>query len=111
MNGFDRTVGRLGERIRRLRQAQGLTQKGLAEKADVFDVGELERARKVKGGTVNPRIETLYRIAVALDVSFEELFGHPPLDEEAVRITRLLEGQDPSTRGKAVRLLEVLVQG
>lgn len=71
-------------------------------------MGELERGRKVKGGAVNPRIETLYRIAVALDVDMEELFGYSALDEDAVRISRLLEGQDKSVKEMAVRIVEVV---
>lgn len=109
MDGFEGAVEKLGQRIRQLRQQKGLSQKELAEKAGVFDVGELERGRKVKGGAANPRVETLYKIAVALGVDMEELFGHSALDEDAVKISRLLEGQDKGVKEMAVRIVEVVV--
>lgn len=109
MDGFQQAVERIGQRIRQLRQEKGFTQKDLAEKAGVFDVGELERGRKVKGGLVNPRIETLYKIASALDVRIEEFFGQTAPDEEAVKISRLLEGHESGVKERAVKLVEVLV--
>lgn len=109
MNGFQREVTRLGQRIRQLRRQKGLTQRQLAEKAGVFDVGELERGYKVKGGSaVNPRIETLSRIAVALDVQLEELFGHAVPDEAVQRISTLLDGRSADMKRQAVRIVEVL---
>lgn len=63
--------------------------------------------REVKNGAMNPRLETLYRIAVALGVDIEELIGHT-IDEEAVKINRLLEGQDKSVKEMAVRMVEVV---
>jgi len=111
MDEFQKAVERLGQRIREIRQAQGLTQRDLADKAGVFDVGEPERGRKVKGGPVNPRLETLHKIALALDVDVEGLFGHSAPDEDAVKISELLEGQNAGAKEQAVRIVEVLVGG
>lgn len=107
MEEYSGAVQRVGARIRDLRQSRGMTQKELAEKAGVFDVGELERGYKVKGGVVNPRLETLCRIADALGVGLEEIFGVGKLEEEVVEIKRLLEGQSEERKRQAVRLVEV----
>jgi transcriptional regulator with XRE-family HTH domain len=111
MDGFQQVAQRIGQRIRELRRKKGITQRELAEKAGVFDVGELERGRKVKGGPANPQIETLHKIAVALDVDIAELLGQSVLDETAVRISGLLEGQEGKVKEQAVKLIEVLVRG
>ena len=66
----------------------------------MFDVGELEKGYKVKGGAVNPRIETLFKISSALGASLEQLFGHDPLDEETGGISRLLEGKAPALENR-----------
>ena len=108
MSDYEEELRRLGERIRRLRKQKRLTQRELAEKAGVFDVGELERARKVKGGTVNPRLETLWRIAQALDAGLAELIGGEALDEDAEMISRLLQGIEESTRRKVISVVKTM---
>lgn len=59
----------LGEAIRQLRQAAGLSQEQLAERAttDLTQIGGLER------GTRNPSYSTLVRIAAALDTRAGEI--------------------------------------
>jgi transcriptional regulator with XRE-family HTH domain len=67
-----RTFGaRLGARIRARREALGLTQAALAERAGLTSnyVGVLERGLKV------PTIDTLITIAKALDISLVALLG------------------------------------
>ena len=91
MDGLEGVIERLGRRIRQLRQLRGLTQKQLAEKAGIFDVGEIERGSKAKGGIPNPRIETLHKVALALEVDVEELFGQAAMDKETQVITALLQ--------------------
>jgi XRE family aerobic/anaerobic benzoate catabolism transcriptional regulator len=58
-----------GERIRKLRRAQGWRQIDLAEQSGVHEVhiSDLER------GTREPGLRTLSKIASALDVSLSEL--------------------------------------
>jgi transcriptional regulator with XRE-family HTH domain len=60
----------IGSRVRAIRKAKGLTQEGLARRAEVNlqVVGMLER-----GETVDPHISNLRSIARALDVSVAEL--------------------------------------
>ena len=61
----------IGKRIRTFRNAQGISLEELSFKADLnaAHLGQIER------GLRNPTIETLNRIATALDISFYELIG------------------------------------
>lgn len=108
MSAYEEELVRMGGRIRQLRKLRGLTQRQLAEKAGVFDVGELERGRKVKGGSVNPRLETLWRISHALDSNLAELIGGEMVDEDAERIARLLERLDEPARKKVEAVVQLL---
>lgn len=60
----------LGEKIRQLRKLRELSQEQLGERARISYkfIGEVER------GTVNPSLDSLIRIARALNVSVRELF-------------------------------------
>ncbi len=59
----------LGRAIRRLRQAQHLSIEALAYEAGV-SAGHLG---KIERGHVNPRLETLFGLAGALGITFENL--------------------------------------
>ncbi len=59
----------LGENVRRLRQAKGLTQQSLASRAAV----SLPALRNIEAGKVMPKVDTLQFIAQALDSSVFEL--------------------------------------
>lgn len=74
----DSFQAQLGERIRELRKAWGLTQEQLAERADVHVsfVGNVERGENV------PSIKTLRRIAKALGVSVKDVFDFPDEDTD-----------------------------
>ena len=63
-------MGSIGTNISRYRKQQDMTQKELAEKAgiDLFTLSKIET-----GATPNPTIETMKRIADALDVSVDHL--------------------------------------
>jgi transcriptional regulator with XRE-family HTH domain len=58
-------IGRFGENLKRIRIARGLSQEGLMDLADVHrtQISEYER------GKVQPQIEILVRLAVALEVN------------------------------------------
>lgn len=64
---------KLGETIRRLRKAAGLTQQELADKLGVSNnaVSQFERDVTVPG------VFTLYDLAAALGASYGVLFGEP----------------------------------
>jgi transcriptional regulator with XRE-family HTH domain len=61
---------KIGKNIKKLRQAKDLSQDRLSKLADVSynSIIKLET-----GGITNPTIETLQKIAKALDVSVDEL--------------------------------------
>jgi transcriptional regulator with XRE-family HTH domain len=60
----------IGENIKKLRQAKGLSQDRLSKVADVSynSIIKLET-----GGITNPTIETLQKISKALEVSVDDL--------------------------------------
>lgn len=66
----DRVGTQLGDHIRSRREAAGLTQEGLARKADL-PLGAVQRAELAKH---QPRLETLVKIAEALDCTLADLF-------------------------------------
>ncbi|MBI5546511.1 MAG: helix-turn-helix transcriptional regulator [Deltaproteobacteria bacterium] len=70
----------LGKRIRQLRQSrpEKLTQEDLAERADI----SVSFLSMIERGERAPHIETLIRVAAALDVSISELFLFAESEEE-----------------------------
>ncbi len=60
---------KLGDNIRRIRLAKGMTQGDLCRKLEV-DRGYMSN---VESGKKNPTLSTIERIAKALDVSIDEL--------------------------------------
>ena len=74
-----------GERLAFLRRQAGLTQVSLAERAEVH----VTQLRRYEGGTTEPTLGALRRLAVALSVSADALvFGEEPRlpADEAIRL-------------------------
>ena len=63
------------ERIKEICSQKGITQKELAEKLGITDIS-LNKSLRGK----YPQLQTLERIAVALNVSVSELFDQPTTD-------------------------------
>ena len=61
----------MATRLKRLREAVGLTQQDLAEQAEV----SLSAVRQWERGDRTPNLEVACRLADALDVSLDELAG------------------------------------
>jgi transcriptional regulator with XRE-family HTH domain len=83
----------LAERIKALRRAAGLTQEGLAEKADISPeyLSRLETTRQV------PSLDTVVDLAEALQTTPAALLADPKEeagDERIVRIAAMLGGVD-----------------
>lgn len=68
----------IGERIRAARKEKLMTQKQLGEKCGMAD----SAIRKYESGSQNPKIETLQRIAAALDADVAVLMGTDPVPQE-----------------------------
>lgn len=100
----------LGRRIRSLRQARGLTQQQLGERADLNYkyLGAVER------GEENPSLLVLERIATALEVELLDLFrfAHEETNPKALRksLDRLLAAADTDQLQMACKLLKALLE-
>jgi transcriptional regulator with XRE-family HTH domain len=72
----DDLAPRLAENVRHLRQARGFTQQQMAR------LSKLPRATwaNIESGGANPTLGVLHRVAVALQVSLEELVQKPRAD-------------------------------
>lgn len=87
----------IGQRIRQIRQQRGYTQKKVAEACGMAD----SAIRKYESGAQVPRIETLQRIASALNVPVIELLG--TVDEMDKQITeKLTDAKKSLDEGKGV---------
>jgi transcriptional regulator with XRE-family HTH domain len=60
---------KIGNRIRELREAKGISQQNLAAVCN-FEKANLSR---IEAGRTNPTISTLYRISQALGITISEL--------------------------------------
>lgn len=58
-----------GSRIKEIRKQKGLTQKQLGEKCGMYE----SQIRKYENGKANPKIETLQKIATALECNLSDL--------------------------------------
>lgn len=64
-----------GDNIRRIRKEKGLTQSQLAKKAGISEIS----VRKYESGKRKPKLETMEKIANALDVPLDEILDHRSL--------------------------------
>lgn len=71
---------RIGRNIRRLRREKGMTQEGLAEASGL----SMKMIQKLENGQQGFRMDTIIRVAVALDVSLDILAG---MKKEDKRVT------------------------
>lgn len=78
-----------GERIRAARKNVGLTQKALGDKCQMPD----SQIRQYELGMVNPKVETLKRIADALDIPVSELID-PTVLQLSKDVIDLFSGSD-----------------
>lgn len=59
-----------GLQLRKLRQAKGISMRGLAKEADI----EYSQLSKIERGVINTTISTVYTLAQALDIPVKEFF-------------------------------------
>lgn len=100
----------LGERLRALRLAAGLTQEKLAERADVHAtyVGQLERGEK------NATVESVCKLTRALGTDPAALFAHLPgaasQPAPAEEIYQLIQGCTEQEQQELLQLLTAIVK-
>jgi len=84
----------IGQRVRTVREARGLTQENLAHAAGMSrnQVQNLERNRtSAPGQPANPTVETIFRIAWALDITPDALtptLDGPPVEHYGATLDR-----------------------
>jgi len=103
----DREIASIGERIQRARKVAELSLNALAEASGVSKgyISQLEN-----GGAVNPSIDTLKKIAVALGLTPQDLLAEPKRPAQSSR--RLPRGlaaflQERETHGKPIPIEDV----
>ena len=99
----------LGERIRELRKACGLTQEQLAERIGV----EQKHVSRIELGTNYPTIKRLEKIAEALNLPMQSFFDFLHLDDDdkqAASIEEMLRELDTSSRKIACRMIKAIIK-
>lgn len=101
---MNHTRGDLPDQVRQWRTYRGLTQTELEQRARLSH----NAISRIETGAVSPRLETVERIAGALELDVEELqFRAPaahPTDDHSEALTVLMErlGELPESRRRAV---------
>ena len=97
------------DRIRHLRRQRDISQEELALRSGINTVyyGQIERGQKC------PTVDTLYKIAVGLDVPLPDLlrFDDPPTDMEDLNayVERLIRRIPPNKATQVVKVLETVI--
>jgi len=78
----------LGERLRRVREARGMTQSDVHLLTDILPI----HISRIERGNTLPTLETIERLAVALEVPVWSLFYHAHGQTEALFPVRLAGG-------------------
>ncbi|MCB1202895.1 MAG: helix-turn-helix transcriptional regulator [Verrucomicrobiae bacterium] len=103
----------VGPRIRALRLEQGLTIPQLAEKAGV-SAGLLSQLENAEGEKANPNLQTLQKIARALNVTIGDLLGNAIAKSHRIipeRIDKGLSEFITSSRRRGIELDDAVLQG
>lgn len=91
----------LGRRIKELRKIRGLSQEELSEKVDI-DPKHLSR---IEVGRGFPSLDTLEKIAKALNVEMKDFFEFAHEARSAKELMKTLEGLAKETDEDSLRLL------
>jgi len=101
----------VGQRIREYRLKKGLSQEELAHRAELHTahLGRIERGEK------NPTLESIEKIANALEISFEELFSfdvEPTNEKEPMidKIVSYLRAMTPEEQKDVYRTVRMLMK-
>ena len=99
----------LGERIKELRKAKGLSQNSLSEKVDI----ETKHLSRIEVGKSYPSLDTLQRIAKALEADLKDFFDFTPemtREQCLKRISTLLKNASSSELSLILRLIKTITQ-
>jgi len=99
----------IGTRIKDIRIQKGLTQEQLAEKTDINS----KYLSSIERGKENPTLNTLIKVAKALDASFDDVFSQleieDPEDRKVLLMSLLNEADDEQLK-LAYRILSVIIR-
>lgn len=99
----------LGQRIQRLRREKGWTQRELEQRAGI----ENRNLTRYESDKVRPRVESLTKIAEALEVSVDELTSNEPdtqfQDKELLNQFLAIEKMDEQDRFAIKRILQAMI--
>jgi transcriptional regulator with XRE-family HTH domain len=113
MHAYEDVVLGLAKRVQLLRKKLLLTQAALANRAGVTveTVARLERVvRGRASANSNPSLETLSRLATALDVELHELLAPGPVvQRKSNQLSRMLDNASPAFTQRIMRIVEVLL--
>ena len=111
---YEDVVLRLAKRVQLLRKNLGMTQAALASRAGVTveTVARLERVVRGRlSANSNPSLETLARLATALEVELHELLApEPVVQRKNHQLSYLLEGASPAVTQRILRVAEALLR-
>jgi transcriptional regulator with XRE-family HTH domain len=111
---YEAVVFRLAKRVQQLRKNLGMTQAALASRAGVTveTVARLERVVRGRlSANSNPSLETLARLAIALEVELHELLApEPVVQKKNHQLTYLLEAASPAVTQRILRVAEALLR-
>lgn len=101
---------KLGERIAKLRERKGITQKKLAEK---LGLQVAQSISAVETGRVSPTVGTLKRISDALGCDLPALFYFDSDTDLSkwLEIRKALRKATPEQKSKALRILSIILEG
>ena len=93
-----------GQQLRAARERVGLTQRELAEQAEIAD----KYVSRLELGIATPSIDVARRLSDALEISIDDLIETRPAaqDAELGALLRLLRGRSPAEIARARRILE-----
>jgi transcriptional regulator with XRE-family HTH domain len=111
---YEAVVLRLAKRVQQLRKNLGMTQAALASRAGVTveTVARLERVVRGRlSANSNPSLETLARLAIALEVELHELLApDPAIQKKNHQLSYLLDGASPAVTQRILRVAETLLR-
>lgn len=102
----------VGEQIKRIRAAKGLSQK------EVTITAKIDKAQysRIENGKTDPSVSTVERIAKALGISLAELFVHSDelkevhsLDKSVMEKVSLIESLTPEEKQTIYNMLDAFV--